>query len=93
MYGTLAPGEVNEHVLATLDGSWVPAGSFGAPHAEGWALTNGLPALQLGPAAAAVAGQIFRSDIFARHWAKVDEFEGEASRRVIAHAELINGGR
>jgi len=43
--------------------------------------------------AAVVAGQIFRSDIFARHWAKVDEFEGEASRRVIAHAELINGGR
>ena len=35
VYGTLAPGEVNEHVLATLDGNWVPARVFGTLHAEG----------------------------------------------------------
>ena len=47
VYGTLAPGEVNEHVLATLDGSWVPALVFGTLHAEGWGHTHGFPALQL----------------------------------------------
>ena len=93
VYGTLAPGEVNEHLLATLDGSWVPARVFGTLHAEGWGHTHGFPALQLDPAATAVAGQIFCSEDLARHWARLDEFEGEAYRRVVTHAELINGGR
>ena len=93
VYGTLAPGEVNEDVLAALDGSWVPARVFGTLHAEGWGHTHGFPALQLDPAAAAVAGQIFYSEDLARHWARLDEFEGEAYRRVVTHAELINGDR
>ena len=93
VYGTLAPGEVNEHVLATLDGRWVPALVFGTLHAEGWGHTYGFPALQLDPSAAAVAGQIFFSEDLARHWVRLDEFEGEAYRRVVTHAELINGGR
>jgi len=63
VYGTLAPGEVNEDVLAALDGSWVPARVFGTLHSEGWGHTHGFPALQLDPAAAAVAGQIFSRKI------------------------------
>ena len=35
VFGTLAPGEVNEHVLATLHGSWVQALVFCTLHAEG----------------------------------------------------------
>ena len=93
VYGTLAPGEVNEHVLATLDGSWVPARVFGTLHAEGWGHTHGFPALQLDAAAAAVAGQIFYSEYLAGQWARLDDFEGEAYRRVVTHAELSNGDR
>ena len=92
VYGTLAPGEVNEHVLAPLDGCWVPARVHGTLHAEGWGHTHGFPALRLDPAAPAVAGQIFHSEDLARHWVRIDEFEGEAYRRVVTHAELINGG-
>ena len=62
VYGTLAPGEMNEHVLAPLSGSWVPARVYGTLHAEGWGHT-GFPALRLNPAAPAVAGQIFTRKI------------------------------
>ena len=92
IYGTLAPGEVNEHVLATLKGIWVMARVYGTLNAKGWGHTHGFPALRLDPAAGAVAGQVFHSCDLTQHWAMLDNFEGEAYRRVVTKADLIDGG-
>ena len=44
VYGSLAPGESNAHVLAGIDGTWEPATVTGTLHPEGWGATLGFPA-------------------------------------------------
>ena len=45
VYGTLAPGRPNEHVLAPLGGTWQPAFVRGRLHAQGWGAAPGYPAI------------------------------------------------
>lgn len=91
VYGTLAPGEVNEHVLAPLNGSWELATVCGELVQEGWGADHGFPALRLDEAAKPVSGQLFNSSELANHWDELDEFEGAAYRRVIATVKLDSG--
>jgi gamma-glutamylcyclotransferase (GGCT)/AIG2-like uncharacterized protein YtfP len=91
VYGTLAPGEVNAHVLEPLVGEWLEASVRGTLHAQGWGQTYGFPALRLDAGAAAVAGLVFQSADLPANWARLDEFEGSAYRRVETEALLIDG--
>lgn len=91
VYGTLAPGEVNAHVLEPLQGDWQPATLKGSLHAEGWGATYGFPAMRLDPKGEQVPGLLFTSSELSQHWARLDEFEGLAYRRVIADA-ITEGG-
>ena len=91
VYGTLAPGEANEHVLAPLAGSWQSATVCGTLHAEGWGASYGFPAMRLAPDGEAVQGQLFSSPALVEHWQELDEFEGDAYRRVITDVQLANG--
>ena len=91
VYGTLAPGEVNAHVLEPLVGEWQEASVRGTLHPQGWGQTHGFPALRLNADAAAVAGLVFQSADLPANWAWLDEFEGSAYQRVETDALLTDG--
>ena len=91
VYGTLAPGQANEHLLATIEGEWSPATVRGYWDADGWGLTQGFPGLMLDTAGAHVAGYRFSSLEPRNHLQRLDEFEGEEYQRVRAQVTMANG--
>lgn len=93
--GTLAPGEVNAHVLEPLVGEWQEASARGTLHPQGWGQTHGFPALRLDAGAAAVEVEelVFQSAELPADWARLDEFEGSAHQRVETDALLKDGTR
>jgi len=91
VYGSLAPGRANAHVLADLQGEWQTATVCGTLHAQGWGAALGFPGLVLDPDGDEVPGLVFTSDDLAAHWPRLDDFEGEGYIRVIAPARLADG--
>ena len=86
VYGSLAPGRSNAHVLGPLPGSWQSATVEGLLLAEGCELSYGYPALILNskdPGAGEVPGLLFVSPALPDFWPELDEFEGEGYRRVV----------
>jgi gamma-glutamylcyclotransferase (GGCT)/AIG2-like uncharacterized protein YtfP len=91
VYGTLAPGEPNHHQLTGLEGSWRRGKVRGRLYPRGWSATLGYPALILDPASDEVPVQIFESGDLPGHWARLDAFEGEGYRRVVAWISTADG--
>ncbi|WDE08853.1 gamma-glutamylcyclotransferase [Thalassomonas viridans] len=91
VYGTLAPGRPNEHILADAPGTWETAFIKGKLYQEGWGAAAGYPGIVLDPHGDRVQGFIFSSAELAAHWARLDEFEGEGYERVVTSAELADG--
>ena len=93
VYGTLAPGRPNEHVLADLGGIWEPAHITGRLWEQGWGAALGYPGIVLDEQGAdRVDGLVFTSEELDQHWQRLDEFEGEGYRRVVTSATLADGG-
>ena len=93
VYGTLAPGEENAHILAPLGGGWEPATVQGAAHPEGWGATHGYPGLRLGSGPEEVSGLLFYSPALEQFWPQVDEFEGSDYRRELASVKIHDGSQ
>lgn len=91
VYGTLAPGRPNAHMLADVPGRWEPATVTGTQHPEGWGAAAGYPGIVLHDDGDAVHGLVFSSDELANHWARLDEFEGDGYERVITKTRLADG--
>jgi gamma-glutamylcyclotransferase (GGCT)/AIG2-like uncharacterized protein YtfP len=91
VYGTLAPGRPNEHVLAEVPGAWEPATVRGTLLQEGWGAAVGYPGIVLDDRAGEVQGFIFSSEELSAHWTRLDEFEGEGYERVLTRAKLQDG--
>lgn len=91
VYGTLAPGRSNAHVLAPLNGTWQAATARGLLLATGWAATEGYPALKLDPQGPVVEGLLFSSPALGGFWPELDAFEGEGYRRVTTTVTLPDG--
>jgi predicted GNAT superfamily acetyltransferase len=91
VYGTLAPGEENAHVLAHCRGDWMRASVRGHLVDTGWGAAMGFPALRIDPAGKTVAGWLLQSDDLPASWSALDEFEGEAYRRSVVMVELESG--
>ena len=91
VYGTLAPGEPNEHVLADMKGTWQPATIRGQLLEQGWGAALGYPGIILDDSEDEVPGLLFSSDELAGHWSRLDEFEGPGYERVVASVKLENG--
>ena len=91
VYGTLAPGRANEHVLAELRGTWAPATVRGTLHPEGWGAALGYPGIVLDETGGEVRGLVFSSEDLGAHWTRLDEFEGEGYERVLTAATLEDG--
>ena len=91
VYGTLAPGRPNEHVLEKIPGEWEPATVRGTLYPEGWGAAAGYPGIVLDSNGSEVSGLLFTSEKLAEHWARLDEFEGEGYERVLTAAKRKDG--
>lgn len=91
IYGTLAPGKPNEHVMADISGEWEPATVRGRLREEGWGAALGYPGIILDPEEGEVQGLLFSSPDLGRHLDRLDEFEGEGYERVVTQASTQDG--
>lgn len=83
VYGTLAPGRPNEHVLADVPGEWEPATVIGTLLQEGWGAAVGYLGIILDKNGGEIAGFLFSSERLTEHWARLDQFEGGGYERVL----------
>ena len=91
VYGSLAPGRPNEHVLSAVGGEWEEAVVKGTLHDEGWGASMGFPGIVLDEQGSDISGYLFSSENLSGHWAALDAFEGAAYRRVVAKARRKDG--
>ena len=81
-YGTLRPGEANEHVLAAARGTWSSAtvtGALGTWH--GYPMLRPGRAGRAGGAGDTLAVMVLESADLPGLWPRLDRFEGPAYRR------------
>jgi gamma-glutamylcyclotransferase (GGCT)/AIG2-like uncharacterized protein YtfP len=91
VYGTLAPGRPNAHVLADVPGTWQPATTRGTLLAEGWGAAAGYPGIVPDENATEVPGFVLTSDALPSQWEHLDAFEGDGYERVLATVQLADG--
>lgn len=83
VYGSLAPGKENHHVLAGLRGSWSEGYVEGVLSPDGWGMTMGYPAIRWQPGAGRVPVHLFASDDLPDNWERIDAFEGPQYVRIL----------
>ena len=91
VYGTLAPGRSNAHVLAPLAGQWRQAWIRGRLYPEGTGLARGYPALLPREDLPWVEGYLFTSPALPDYWDELDCFEGPAYRRRSVTVKCADG--
>lgn len=91
VYGSLAPGRPNEHILANVPGEWEPATVMGKLVQEGWGSAIGYPGIVLNHHGDEVEGFLFSSGSLHDHWNRLDEFEGDGYVRVLTSAKRLDG--
>ena len=91
VYGTLQPGQPNEHELASLPGEWSKARIRGRLVDVGWGAYLGFPGLVIDVSGDWITGHVLSSSTLRREWARLDAFEGVGYERVIASITLESG--
>ena len=83
VYGSLAPGRSNHHMVAPLGGTWTDGVVEGDLAQFGWGAAIGYPALRLRPGGPPVPVHVLTSPALPGRWAELDAFEGAEYRRVL----------
>ena len=91
VYGSLLPGENNHHHVATLAGRWLEGTVEGTLCDRGWAARQGYPGFVPGSSGDRVAVRVLESPALPDAWERLDAFEGEAYRRILAPVEMTSG--
>lgn len=97
VYGTLAPGRVNHHIVESIPGVWREATVRGRLLEEGWGAEMGYPGIELPQVDVNpeeytdINGYILESPNLEDFWDALDEFEGEGYVRVLTEAKLSDG--
>tara|TARA_B100000963_G_scaffold357876_1_gene381090 strand:- start:1658 stop:1984 length:327 start_codon:yes stop_codon:yes gene_type:complete len=88
VYGTLKPGGEANHYFDQIQGSWFDAYCFG-----NWVddIDIGYPIISLNKNGEKIEGKLFYSNQLKNIIKKIDEYEGEEYKRVIAKIHLFNG--
>lgn len=84
VYGSLMPGRENHHLLDGVAGCWSPGIVKGHYQDNGWAEGVGYPSVVWDPEGDEIPVQVLVSDELPAHWGRLDSFEGEAYRRILA---------
>ena len=102
VYGTLAPGQVNAHILALLSEAWTEAQISGSLNDAGWGAAHGCQSARLtdndidnmtadSHPTSVVDGVLFESEDLADFWRKLYDFEGIDYRAEVTTARLVTG--
>ncbi len=83
VYGTLAPGRPNHHVVAPLGGEWTDGLIEGDLLPVGWGADLGYPGFRPRVGGEAVAVWVLVAPLLAGAWLELDRFEGEGYRRIL----------
>jgi gamma-glutamylcyclotransferase (GGCT)/AIG2-like uncharacterized protein YtfP len=86
VYGTLAPGEVNYHILEHIPGRWQDCRLRGVVER-----TSGLPTLLWKPHGNELKAKLFESAELVTHWERLDSFEGAGYKRWIVPVTIESG--
>lgn len=90
VYGSLAPGEVNHHVIADIPGDWTQGFVRGTVHMKGWGSHFGFPGMTWEPRSAErIPIRLFSSPELPRHWDRIDDFEGDGYLRILVPVEGV----
>lgn len=82
VYGTLAPGESNHHMVAAIDGRWVEGAIRGHRFTARWRDTPGYPGFRPDTDGPVVPILVLVADDLTTHWPALDAFEGPGYRRI-----------
>ena len=83
VYGSLAPGESNHHVVAPLGGEWADGVVEGDLYPVGWGAALGYLAFRPHVGGPAVAVKVLTAPRLATAWPDLDRFEGAEYRRIL----------
>lgn len=83
VYGTLAPGLQNYHVVEPLGGEWTEGLIEGDLQPTGWGATLGYPAFRPKVGGPTLRIKILKSKLLTENWGRVDDFEGPDYQRVL----------
>jgi gamma-glutamylcyclotransferase (GGCT)/AIG2-like uncharacterized protein YtfP len=83
VYGTLAPGQPNHHVVAPLGGEWTDGMIEGDLLPLGWGADLGYPGFRPRVGGDAVAVQVLTAPLLATAWPALDRFEGPGYERIL----------
>jgi gamma-glutamylcyclotransferase (GGCT)/AIG2-like uncharacterized protein YtfP len=83
VYGTLAPGRPNHHVVVPLGGEWTDGVVEGDLLPVGWGAALGYPAFRPRAGGAAVAVKVLAAPGLEAAWPELDRFEGAEYRRIL----------
>lgn len=83
VYGSLAPGRSNYHIVAPLGGEWTEGLVEGDLVPVGWGVALGYPAFRPRAGGTAVAVHVLISPLLATAWPGLDRFEGAEYQRIL----------
>lgn len=91
IYGTLAPGRSNHHVVSEIEGIWQAATLHGDLVDGGWGAEMGCPAIVPRVDGPPVQGFVLSSSALDAHWSRLDAFEGDGYERRAVKVLLASG--
>jgi gamma-glutamylcyclotransferase (GGCT)/AIG2-like uncharacterized protein YtfP len=84
VYGTLAPGRANHHIVEHIVGTWrddvYVEGEFVN---SGWAIKFGYPVIQWKPGGSRIQSHLLVSEMLPLYWPDLDHFEGPEYCRIL----------
>jgi gamma-glutamylcyclotransferase (GGCT)/AIG2-like uncharacterized protein YtfP len=84
VYGTLAPGRANHHIVEHIVGTWRDNVYVeGELVATGWAIQYGYPMIRWKPGASRIPSYLLISEMLPSCWADLDHFEGLEYCRIL----------
>lgn len=90
IYGTLKPGEANEHILQPVEEKFVKATLKGYTFDTEWEKSFGYPGITKGNVKDKINSYLFSSDNLSKYWDDLDAFETHAYKRIKVQVHLTN---